>query len=280
MHVRAPEELAGLRAPGATPTTLPSTPLGCGTHMGLSTALRGAEFSVRFNISELGTNSTVGLYLMASGAMEEAVYVGVNSTAVFIDTRKVRANECIAHTLFEPCNQCSRGGPGGSRCIRSWPLCCCAAVLLTTARSVVHGMHMVASCAQSSQDMTKYQPSFRVVLDAPFPKPASGVVQLHVFLDETVVEASILWCLLDLGFRHITLCGSGWIRILTLSPLVVRLHNAGLCIGLRVPKHRCTQPGRMRLHNTQQSCAGHYGSGFPAPRQRDPIRIVRVMRGQ
>ena len=159
----------------------------------------------------------------------------------------------------------------------------CAAVLLYCSplpRSVVHGMHMVASCAQSSQDMTKYQPSFRVVLDAPFPKPASGVVQLHVFLDETVVEASILWCLLDLGFRHITLCGSGWIRILTLSPLVVRLHNAGLCIGLRVPKHRCTQPGRMRLHNTQQSCAGHYGSGFPAPRQRDPIRIVRVMRGQ
>ena len=51
-----------------------------------------------------------------------------------------------------------------------------------------NGTHAVVDMTQSSQDNVTFQASFRAANVAPFPVPASGVVQLHVFFDHTVVE--------------------------------------------------------------------------------------------
>ena len=40
----------------------------------------------------------------------------------------------------------------------------------------------------SSQNTTDFQSSFRTSNTAPFPKPSSGVLQLHVFFDQTTIE--------------------------------------------------------------------------------------------
>ena len=135
VHVRPPEELVGLRAKGVAPAVVADVALACGSRTPLSSTLRGAEFKVQLNVSNLvSQGATAGLYLLASESMEEVLYVGVNNTHVFVDTRR------------------------------------------------------------TSQNITTYQPSFRKVLPAPFPTPASGVVQLHVYLDETVVEAYVADC--------------------------------------------------------------------------------------
>lgn len=45
-----------------------------------------------------------------------------------------------------------------------------------------------AHAGNSSQDNKTFQSSFRISNSAPFRKPKSGVLQLHVFLDRTVIE--------------------------------------------------------------------------------------------
>ena len=130
VHVRPPPELKGLRASASPTVTAAAERLECGKHRVLSAELRAAEFVVMVNISQLQAGATVGMFVLASAGLEEAVYVGVNSTAVFIDTR------------------------------------------------------------QSSVNKTMFDQGFRLqtVLLAPFSRPASGVLQLHVWLDESVVE--------------------------------------------------------------------------------------------
>eukprot|EP01047_Picozoa_sp_COSAG01_P005344 COSAG01_NODE_181_length_22873_cov_12.951392_22_plen_514_part_00 len=134
VHVRPPRELQALRFP--TSTTIPEQAMWCGQHIALSTELRAAEFLVRVNVSELAADvASVGLYLLASTRMEEAVTVGVNASHVFVDTRN------------------------------------------------------------STQNTSLFQDSFRTVLTAPVPAHGSGVVALHVFLDETVIELFVSDCI-------------------------------------------------------------------------------------
>jgi hypothetical protein len=75
-----------------------------------------------------GGHQEVGLFVLASPKMEEAVYIGYDGANVFVDMR------------------------------------------------------------DSSQNTTDFQSSFRISNAAPFPKPSSGVLQLHVFFDHTTIE--------------------------------------------------------------------------------------------
>jgi hypothetical protein len=61
-----------------------------------------------------------------------------------------------------------------NRCDAAWYLC-------APTGSCVHA-------GNSSQDNKTFQNSFRTSNAAPFPQPKSGVLQLHVFLDRTVIE--------------------------------------------------------------------------------------------
>ena len=80
------------------------------------------------NVSNMDVGVTVGLYLLASFDLEEAVFVGYNGSSLFIDTRN------------------------------------------------------------SAQNTSTFQTSFRTVLVAPFAIPAKGILQLRVWLDQTVIE--------------------------------------------------------------------------------------------
>jgi hypothetical protein len=75
-----------------------------------------------------GGRQEVGMFVLASPKMEEAVYIGYDGANVFVDMRN------------------------------------------------------------SSQNTTDFQSSFRTSNTAPFPKPSSGVLQLHVFFDQTTIE--------------------------------------------------------------------------------------------
>lgn len=89
------------------------------------------------NVSNMDVGVTVGLYLLASAGMEEAVYVGYNGSSLFVDTRN------------------------------------------------------------STQNSSTFQSSFRTMLIAPFAQPATGILQLRVWLDQTVIEVFAADCTCD-----------------------------------------------------------------------------------
>ena len=94
----------------------------------------GAAASLPVDDEEEGT-AEVGLFLLGSPGMKEAVYIGYSSQGhVFVDMRN----------STQPRN--------------------------------------------NSQHQSVFQSSFRTINVAPFPKPASGVLQLHVFFDYTAIE--------------------------------------------------------------------------------------------
>ena len=122
VHVKPPVELLGLRAGPATTTTLPS--LGCGNQTSLGSNVSTADFEVLLNVSKMTAGDE-----LASPGMEEAVWVGYDGGAAFVDILR-----------------------------------------------------------NSSQNASAFQSSFRGSNVVPLPRPASGVLLLHVFLDHTVIE--------------------------------------------------------------------------------------------
>ena len=135
VHVKPPAELSGLRSGPPKVTSLPS--FDCGKQALLGANVSTGEFVLKLNVSQMATdvnidagakNEEVGMFLLGSSGMEEAVYAGYDGRNVFVDMRN------------------------------------------------------------SSQNASVFQSSFRVSNVAPFPKPASGVLQLHIFFDHTVIE--------------------------------------------------------------------------------------------
>ena len=100
-----------------------ATPLAtftCGQQTSLGNNVSTGEFQLRLDVAKMDSagGDEVGMFLLASPKMEEAVYIGYDGANVFVNMRN------------------------------------------------------------SSQNTTAFQTSFRISNPAPFPKPASGVIQV------------------------------------------------------------------------------------------------------
>ena len=142
-------------------------------HLHMQNNVKTGEFQVLLDVSNrasrtrgpigAGHQQEIGIYVLASSKMEEAVYVGYDGTHVFVDMRRFNAHcTCPVHARDVPLTLGV-----------SLFACPCVAMCLC-----VHACN-------SSQDSKTFQSSFRISNMAPFPKPKSGVLQLHVFLDRT-----------------------------------------------------------------------------------------------
>ena len=100
--------------------TTPLASFACGQQTSLGSNVSTGEFQLLLNVAKMDSagGDEVGMFLLASPKMEEAVYIGYDGENAFVDMRN------------------------------------------------------------SSQNTTVFQSSFRISNPAPFPKPASGVIQV------------------------------------------------------------------------------------------------------
>ena len=98
VHVKPPPELSGLRARAAK--TTPLTAFKCGHQTSLGADIVTGEFEVMLDVVDIQEGMEVGVFVLGSPRMEEAVYVGYDGASVFVDMRNSSQNTTLFQSSF------------------------------------------------------------------------------------------------------------------------------------------------------------------------------------